>query len=133
MANWTQEGSNVVMTLLGDGGTIAADYLYVGLATAAPTATSTLATISEHTTVGGYARKSWASSNTTISAAGVLSMGAPVQWGTGITLTNATHWFLCSTASGTAGKLFAWGALAATRSLTTADTLTENITDIHIA
>lgn len=133
MANFTQDGSNHLMTLLGDGGTIAADYLYVGLATAAPTATSTLATISEHATAGGYARKSWTSANANISAAGVLSMGTPVQWGTGITLTAATHWFVCSTASGTAGRLYCWGALSATRTLTTADSMTENITSIAIS
>lgn len=138
MANWTQEGSNFLLNQLAKGttaggGTISADFLYVGLATAAPTATSTLATISEHTTAGGYARKQWLSSNATISAAGVLSMNAAVQWGTGITITNATHWFLCSTASGTAGKLFCWGALSATRTLTTNDSMTENITSISFS
>jgi hypothetical protein len=133
MANFTQEGSNYVLNALAKGGTTAADFLYIGLATVAPTATSTLASISEHTTVGGYARKQWLSSNATISGAGVLSMNAAVQWGTGITLTSATHWFICSTASGTGGKLFAWGALSATRSLTTADTLTENITSVAIS
>lgn len=132
MANWSQEGSNYALTQLAKGGTIAADTLYVGLATAAPTATSTLATISEHTTTGGYARKQWTSANANISAGGVLSMGAAVQWGTGITLTNATHWFLCTSASGTGGKFICWNALSTTRSLTTADSMTENVTDIHI-
>jgi hypothetical protein len=138
MANFTQEGSAFLLNQLAKGttaggGTIVADALYVGLATVAPTATSTLATITEHTTVGGYARKNWTSANATISGAGVLSMGAAVQWGTGITLTNATHWFVCTTASGTTGKIFCWGALSATRSLTTADSLTENITSISIS
>jgi hypothetical protein len=132
MANWTQEGSNYALTTLAKGATIAADTLYIGLATAAPTAASTLATIAEHTNTGGYARKSWTSANANISVGGVLSMGAAVQWGTGITITAATHWFLCTSASGTAGKLIAWNALSATRTLTTADTLTENVTDIHI-
>lgn len=133
MANFTQEGSNYLLTQMAKGGTIAADTLYLGLATAAPTATSTLATISEHSTAGGYARKQVTSANCTISAAGVLTMGAAVQWGTGITITAATHWFLCTGASGTGGKLIAWSALAATRSLTTADSLTEQISGAGIS
>jgi hypothetical protein len=133
MANWTQEGSNYALTQLAKGGIIAADTLYLGLATAAPVAGSTLATISEHTTVGGYGRKQVTSANSNISAGGVLTMGAAVTWGTGITLTSATHWFLCTSASGTAGKLIAWGALSATRSLTTADSLTEQISGSGIS
>jgi hypothetical protein len=134
VANFTNEGSNYLLNAMAKGATIAADTLYIALCTAAPTATSTLATISEHTTVGGYARKQWTSANANLGGTGnsVLSMGAAVQWGTGITLTAATHWVLCTTASGTAGKCIAWGALSATRSLTTADTLTENITSIAI-
>jgi hypothetical protein len=133
MANFSQEGSNYLMTQMAKGGTIAADTLYVGLATAAPNAASTLATITEHATAGGYARKNLTSANCNISAGGVLSMGAALQWGTGITLTAATYWFLCTSASGTGGKFIAWGALSQSRTIGTSDTMTENITDIHLS
>jgi len=133
VANFTQEGSQYLLTQAVEGGTIAADQTWIGLATAAPSNTTTLATVTEHTTSGGYARKNVTSANWSVSAAGVASMSAAVTWGTSITLTNATHWFLCTVASGTAGKIICYGALSATRSLTTADTMTEQITDIHIS
>jgi hypothetical protein len=133
MANFTQEGSNYLLTQMCEGGTIAADQTWLGLATAAPTNSTTLATVTEHSTGGGYGRKQVTSANWSVSAGGVASMASTVTWGTGITLTAATHWFLCTVASGTAGKLICYGALSATRSLTTADTLTEQVTDIHLA
>jgi hypothetical protein len=133
MANWTQEGSAYVLTTMAKGATIAADTLYVGLTNSAPTAASTLATIATGEAAVGAVRKQWTSANANISAGGVLSMGAAVQWGTGVVITGATHWFLCTGASGTTGKLIAWNALSVTRTLTTADTMTENVTDIHIA
>lgn len=133
MASITQEGSNYLLTQAVEGGTIAVDQTWIGLATAALSNTTTLATVTEHTTVGGYARKQVTSANWSVSAAGVASMASVVTWGTGITLTNATHWFLCTVATGTAGKIICYGALSATRSLTTADTLTEQITSLSIS
>ena len=133
MANITQEGSNYLLTQAVEGGTIAADQTWIGLATATISNTTTLATVTEHTTVGGYARKQATSANWSVNASGVASMSAVVTWGTGITLTNATYWFLCTAASGTSGKIICYGALSATRSLTTADTLTEQITSLSIS
>lgn len=116
------EGANFIITTQTQGGTIAADSLYLGLATSAPSAGSTLASVAEHTTTGGYARKQLTSANLVVTGNNV-NAATPVRWGTGITLTSATHWFLCNAASGTSGKLIAYGALSATRSLTTADYL----------
>ncbi len=130
MANWTQEGSAYLLGLLAKGGTVLADSLWVGLATAAPTATSTLATLSEVPTSGGYARKKYLSADCTISAAGVLSAIAK-QFGPGITVTGATHWFLCTSADNS-GKLICWNALSQVRTLGISDAMTETITDIHI-
>lgn len=118
----TTEGAAYILGVICDGGTVAADSLYLGLATAAPAAGSVLATISEHTTTGGYARKQLTSANLVVSGNNVNAT-TPVRFGTGITLTSATHWFVCTGASGTGGKLIAWGPLGATRTLTTADYL----------
>jgi hypothetical protein len=181
VANFAQEGSNYLLNLLGKGGTIAADVMWLGIVTGTvwapgtvyatnalvkngtdlyvcttggtsagsggPTGlgtgitdntctwahigTRTLATIPE-ATGGSYGRKNWTSANANISAGGVLSMAAAVQWGTGITLTNGIGWFLTNVTSGTAGKLIAWGLLSTLRTLTTADSMTENISDVHI-
>ena len=132
MANFTQQGSQLLLSTLLEGGTIAANNTWIGLATASISNTTTLATVTEHTTVGGYARKNVTSANWT-ETTGTAAMGTAVTWGTGITLTNATHWFLCDAASGTSGNLICYGSLSATRSLTTADTLTEQITALSIS
>ena len=133
MANVTQEGSGWLLTQMAKGGTWAADQLFVGLTNTAPTAASTLASIAAAETATGATRKNWTSANANISAGGVLSMGSPVQWGTGVTITAATYWFLCNVASGTSGKLICYGPLSQSRTLGTGDTMTENITDIHLA
>ena len=132
MANFTQEGSNYLLVQAVEGGTIAADQTWLGLATAAITNTTTLATVTEHTTVGGYGRKQVTSANWSVTAGGVASMASVVTWGTGITLTAATYWFLCTVATGTAGKIICYGALSTSRTLTTADTLTEQVTSLSI-
>jgi hypothetical protein len=132
MANFTQQGSQLLLSTLLEGGTIAANNTWIGLATVAPSNTTTLATVTEHTTVGGYARKNVLSTNWS-ETTGTAAMASVVTWGTGITLTAATHWFLCDQATGTAGNLICWGALSATRSLTAADTLTEQITALSIS
>lgn len=132
MANWTQEGSAYLMNLLAKGGTVPADNLWIGLATVAPTAASTLATITEHAVTGGYARIHVMSVDCTISLAGILS-AIQKQFGPGITLTAATHWFLCNVGSGTSGKLFCWNALSQSRTIAITEAMTETITDIHIS
>jgi hypothetical protein len=134
MANFTQEGSGYLLGLITEGtALIATDQTWIGLTNSAPTATSTLATLAAgEAAVGGGGRKLVTSANWS-NTGGVASMSSAVTWGTGVTLSGATHWFLCTSASGTSGKVICWGALSATRTLTTADTLTEQITSLSIA
>jgi hypothetical protein len=132
MANITTEGSGYILDAIAKGATIPANQLYIGLVNAAPTAASTLASVAASEAAVGAARKNWTSANATITGA-VLSMGAAVTWGTGVVITGATHWFLCTAASGTAGKIISWGALSTPRTLTVADTMSENITAISIS
>jgi hypothetical protein len=128
MANFTQAGSQKLLELIGEGGTVPADNLWIGLASGTLSNTSTLANITE---VGGT-RKNITSANWSVTA-GVATTGTPLQWGPGVTVTGATTWFLCDVASGTAGTLFCYNSLAATRTLTTADTEAVDVTDIHIS
>ena len=58
-----------------EGGTIAANNTWIGLATATISNTTTLATVTEHTTVGGYARKHVTSANWTETTSGRIDVG----------------------------------------------------------
>jgi hypothetical protein len=124
MANITQQGSQLMLATILEGGTIAANNTWIGLASGTLSNTSTLATITE---VGGTRKNvlstNWSETN------GTAAMAAVVTWGTGV----ATYWFLCDVSTGTAGNLIAYGALSTTRSITTADTLTEQITALSIS
>ena len=131
MANFTQQGSQLILSTLLEGGTIAANNTWLGLATAAISNTTTLATVTE-CSGGSYTRKNVTSANWS-ETTGVASMASVVTWGTGVVITAATYWFLCDQASGTAGNLICYGALSTSRTLTTADTLTEQITSLSIS
>ena len=112
----TDEGANDLFAIyFAASGRSAGNSWYIGLATAAPSAGSTLATISEAATGNqpGYARSSaitWDFATNRHAKTGNKVFTATGAWTAGV-----THLFLTNAASGTAGKLFNYLALSATR------------------
>jgi hypothetical protein len=100
--------------------------LYIGLATATPTQTATLASgLTELSGATGYTRyqiNAW-----TVSANGssnnTANNTAAATWTAGNAWTGVTALFVTNVASGTAGTLVAYSALSATRTLQNGDTL----------
>lgn len=107
-----------MLGLLAQGGTVAVDSLYVGLATnTAGTgldANSTLASVTEPTG-GGYARKLLTSANAVV-VNNVLDIATPLEWtAVGTAMNGSNWWILCNSsiaASDTGKKLIAYGALS---------------------
>lgn len=101
-----------------------ANALYVGLATATPVQTTTLATVTELAVGSGYARaqvNTWtvsanASSNNT-------AQTPQLSWTASGTWTAVTSMFVSDQASGTAGTLLSYAAFSASRSLVSGDVL----------
>lgn len=111
----TDEGVNDLWaTYFAASGRTAGNTWYLGLATAAPSAGSTLATISEAATGNqpGYARVAitWDFGTSRHAKTGNRVFTATGAWTAGV-----THLFLTNVASGTSGKLFNYLALSATR------------------
>lgn len=106
--------------------TVTAATTYLALLTAAPTDTTTPATMTEYTATG-YARVAvtWStpalngSSIPETSNSGTVTFG-PFTAGTGSTI---THCALVSSASGTSGSVWAWWSLDTSRTPSTNDSL----------
>lgn len=122
------EGEEIILDVFLRGAT-APTSLYVGLLSATPTDTTTLATMTELAVANGYARIAIAR-NTTDWPTLALNSGdfmatsvAKVFTATG-TWTGATYAFLTGASSGTTGDFIAYTALSGTRTLVNGDTLT---------
>ena len=110
----TDEGANLLFAIL-FGATAKVSNWYFLLTTAAPSAGSTLASISECASGNqpGYARSSaitWDFATSRHAKTGNKVFTATAAWTAG-----ATHMCLCTAASGTSGTLFNYLALSATR------------------
>jgi hypothetical protein len=109
--------------------------LYGRLYNATPTETSTLATVGTETSGTGYGAVSWTVGNTDFPTS-ALTGGGGTDWKVtsatktftaGGTWVAATNLVLATVSTGTAGKLLAWSALSATRTLANTDTLDVSI------
>lgn len=101
--------------------------LYVGLLTATPTDTTTLATMTE-TTGTGYARIAVARNTTdwptlALNSGDFMATSVAKTFTAGGTWGASTYAFLGTASTGTAGKFVAYTALSATRTLVNGDTL----------
>lgn len=116
--------------------TISSATTYVALLTAAPTDTTTPATMTEYTATG-YSRQTAAFSVPALNASnvpessntGVLTFG-PFTAGTGATI---SHCALVTSASGTTGEIRAWWSLDTSRTPSTNDSLQFAIGALKIA
>ena len=107
--------------------TVTSATTYLALLTAAPTDTSTPATMTEYAATG-YSRQTVAWSSPALNGSsvpetsntGTLTFG-PFTAGTGATITHAA---LVTSASGTTGEIRAWWALDTSRTPSTNDSLT---------
>lgn len=106
--------------------TVTSATTYLALLTAAPTDTSTPATMTEYGATG-YARQSvaWTTpalngSNIPETSNSALLTFGPFTAGTGSAI---THCALVSSSSGTSGSIFAWWSLDTSRTPTTNDSL----------
>lgn len=108
----TNEGANDVWaTYFASSGRSVGNTWYVGLTSATPSATSTLANITE-ISGNGYARQAitWDFSTARHAKTGNVVFTATAAW-----LSGATYLFITNTSSGTTGKMFNYLALSATR------------------
>lgn len=120
------EGENDILSVYLRGATAPTSF-YFALAGADPGETGTLATMTEVTGTG-YARIAVARNTTdwptlALDSGDFKATSATKTFTAGGNWTNATHLVLCTAASGTAGKLVAYKALGATRSLINTDQL----------
>lgn len=101
--------------------------VYLMLLTAAPTAASTLASVTEYAATG-YARQAIAQAAPTgtprLSGNSAGLTFGPYTAGTGATI---THWAIGSASSGTTGDLIAYGDLAVSKTPGVGDTTTAAI------
>lgn len=106
--------------------------VYLALCTAAPTDASTGSTITE-ATYTGYARKAITNNSTNFPAAsgGAKSNGAEIAFAecTGGS-SDVTHWALLD--ADTAGNVLYWGALTASKNISSGDTPKVAVGDLDI-
>jgi len=106
---------------------------YLALLTAAPTAATTPATMTEYAPTGGYSRQAMAM-GTPAGTPRVAANTAALTFGpfTGTVTGTVTHWAEVSSASGTTGDLVSYGDFASSRTPAVGDSLSVAIGAITV-